>query len=78
MQSFRRLLSTKGGTGAAPDGLIRLNKLLSQLGICSRREADKYIADDSIKIKGEMAKLGQSANYMPMAFVVQFVSFTLV
>ena len=38
--------------------MVRLNKLMSQLGICSRREADKYIAENSILVKGEPATLG--------------------
>ncbi|MFH4354067.1 MAG: pseudouridine synthase [Neisseriaceae bacterium] len=38
---------------------IRLNKRLAQLGICSRREADEYIARGWVNVNGQVAKLGQ-------------------
>lgn len=34
--------------------LIRLNKYLSNAGICSRREADKLIADGLVKVNGKV------------------------
>ena len=37
------------GTG---DGLIRLNKYIANSGVCSRREADKIIADGLIAVNG--------------------------
>ena len=37
---------------------IRLNKYLSDSGVCSRREADKYIADGKVTIDGETAVTG--------------------
>lgn len=37
---------------------VRLNKYLAQRGVCSRREADRWIADGRIKIDGEVAILG--------------------
>lgn len=49
-----------GATPAAPltkqvgDNLIRLNKYLSNAGICSRREADAFIASGVIKVNGEI------------------------
>lgn len=37
---------------------IRLNKYLSQIGFCSRRQADKYIEENRIKIDGKLPELG--------------------
>jgi len=37
---------------------INLNKFISSTGICSRREAEKYITDGLVTINGEVAKLG--------------------
>ena len=38
---------------------MRINKWLSSMGICSRREADRLIAEGKIKINGKFASLGQ-------------------
>ena len=37
---------------------MRINKYLSQIGICSRREADKLIDNDRVKVNNEIAELG--------------------
>ena len=37
---------------------MRINKYLSEAGICSRRGADKWISDGRVKINGELAELG--------------------
>ena len=37
---------------------MRINKYLSQIGICSRREADKLVDSGRIKVNGERAILG--------------------
>lgn len=37
---------------------IRLNKYISESGICSRREADKYIEEGNVFINGKKAKVG--------------------
>ena len=37
---------------------MRINKYLSQLGICSRREADKLIDSQRVKVNNEIALLG--------------------
>ncbi len=37
---------------------ISLNKYVSSTGICSRREADQWIADGRVKINGVLAKKG--------------------
>ena len=36
----------------------RVNKYLAESGICSRREADKLVADGKVKIDGETAVMG--------------------
>ena len=38
---------------------VRLNKYLSEKGICSRREADKLIGEGRITVNGEAASVGQ-------------------
>ncbi len=38
----------------ASDGLIRLNKYIANSGVCSRRDADKIIADGLITVNGEV------------------------
>ncbi len=38
---------------------VRLNKYLAQCGICSRRDADKLIAEGKVFVNGEPAKMGQ-------------------
>lgn len=37
---------------------IRINKFLSEAGVCSRREADRYIAEGKVKIDGVTAQMG--------------------
>jgi 23S rRNA pseudouridine2605 synthase len=37
-----------------PDGLIRLNKYISNAGLCSRRDADKMIEEGLIKVNGQV------------------------
>lgn len=37
---------------------IRINKYISQTGICSRREADKYIKEKRVTINGRIAEEG--------------------
>ncbi|MBN3860562.1 pseudouridine synthase [Neisseriaceae bacterium PsAf] len=39
--------------------LVRLSKRMSELGICSRREADDYISKGWVKVNGQPATLGQ-------------------
>ena len=38
--------------------MYRLQKLLSKIGICSRRSAEKLIESGHIKINDEVAKIG--------------------
>lgn len=37
---------------------VNLNKYISSTGVCSRREAEKWIVDGSVTINGEIAQLG--------------------
>lgn len=37
---------------------IRLNKYLSDAGICSRRQADLYIAEGKVTVDGKVAREG--------------------
>lgn len=38
---------------------VRLNKYISESGICSRREADRFIEQGAVKINGRRAHIGQ-------------------
>lgn len=46
---------------AKKDG-IRLNKFLSEAGVCSRRQADQYVADGRVTVDGCVAELGQKVS----------------
>lgn len=41
---------------------IRINKFLSEAGICSRREADRYIEEGKVKIDGVLALMGSKVS----------------
>ena len=47
----------------APAATIRLNKRMAELGMCSRREADDWIARGWVRVNGAPAVMGQ-----PVAF----------
>ena len=38
---------------------IRLNKFLSEMGVCSRREADRFVENGRVLVNGKPAELGQ-------------------
>lgn len=38
---------------------IRLNKLLSEAGVCSRREADQFIETERVTVNGKFPRVGQ-------------------
>ena len=40
---------------------MRINKFISETGFCSRREADKLVADGKVTINGVVAELGSQA-----------------
>ncbi|KAF1021389.1 MAG: 23S rRNA pseudouridine(2604) synthase [Paracidovorax wautersii] len=42
----------------ADSGLVRLNKRMADLGLCSRREADDWIAQGWVRVNGEVAGMG--------------------
>lgn len=37
---------------------IRINKYLSEAGICSRREADRQVAEGNVTVDGVTAEMG--------------------
>ena len=46
-----------------PDqGAIRLNKFISESGLCSRREADRFIEQGNVFINGKRAVIGDQVN----------------
>jgi 23S rRNA pseudouridine2604 synthase len=52
----------EAAAGAAGDG-VRVSKLLSEQGFCSRREADEYIRKGLVTVDGEVVvELGTKAN----------------
>ena len=46
----------------AMDEKIRINKYLSEAGICSRREADRMIEEGRITVNGKKAESGQKVS----------------
>lgn len=48
---------------------IRINKYLSEAGICSRREADRLIAEGRIQIDGKFAEMGDRITAASEVFV---------
>lgn len=38
---------------------VRLNKLISDSGLCSRREADKFIEEGRVTVNGRLPQVGQ-------------------
>lgn len=42
-----------------PNGTMRLNKRMAELGMASRREADDWIARGWVKVNGKVAEMGQ-------------------
>ncbi|MBT9505211.1 pseudouridine synthase [Rhodoferax sp.] len=65
---FRRAAPPSGRTPApagqsntaaiGPNGTLRLNKRMAELGLASRREADDWIAKGWVKVNGEIATMG--------------------
>jgi 23S rRNA pseudouridine2604 synthase len=41
-----------------PDDTTRLNKRMAELGLCSRREADEWIARGWVRVEGQVAQMG--------------------
>ena len=42
----------------SPTGAVRLNKRMAELKMCSRREADEWIANGWVKVNGKPAEMG--------------------
>src|SRR5450830_828187 len=56
-----RATTPPGQTNTAaigPNGTLRLNKRMAELGLASRREADDWIAEGWIKVNGVVATMG--------------------
>ena len=45
------------------NNLIRINKYFSEVGYCSRREADKLIEQRRVTINGAVAEMGSKVSY---------------
>ncbi len=41
-----------------PEATVRLNKRMAELGLCSRREADEWIARGWVRVDGQPAEMG--------------------
>ena len=48
-----------GSPGASTGITVRLNKRMAELGLCSRREADDWIAKGWVRVNGSPAVMGQ-------------------
>ncbi|WP_372826612.1 pseudouridine synthase [Polaromonas sp.] len=48
-----------GAPGASTGSTVRLNKRMAELGLCSRREADDWIARGWVRVDGQPAVMGQ-------------------
>jgi 23S rRNA pseudouridine2604 synthase len=60
---YLKLLSiNKGSQVMIVDQSVRLNKYISQSGMCSRREADKFIEDGQVKINRKKATISDRVN----------------
>jgi 23S rRNA pseudouridine2604 synthase len=44
--------------GPPPSATSRLNKRMAELGLCSRREADEWIARGWVRVNGQLATMG--------------------
>ena len=42
--------------------LVRLNKFISDAGVCSRREADEFIASGRVRVNGKTPEVGMRIN----------------
>lgn len=60
MKTKKEMFDNKPNTDSASNenAGIRINKYLAESGTCSRREADKLVADGKVRIDGETAVMG--------------------
>ena len=49
-------------TPPVPSATVRLNKRMSELGLCSRREADDWIERGWVRVDGQPATMGQQVS----------------
>lgn len=71
-----RVLRSKKTKEAADDGLIRLNRYISNAGICSRRKADELIQAGVVSVNGEViSELGYKVD--PQKDVIRYNGETL-
>ena len=59
IQKKKRTISMKEQIKPVPSEPVRLNKYLSDAGVCSRRQADRYVEAGRITVDGEAAVMGQ-------------------
>ena len=52
---------TQGLQKETADDAVRLNKYISDAGVCSRREADRLIETGKVEIDGMVATLGSQS-----------------
>ena len=53
-KQYKKRSSKPIQTAVEDDGLIRLNKFIANSGVCSRREADKYIEAGLVTVNGKI------------------------
>ncbi len=61
-RSFCNNRSSQNKKGEDMSELIRINKYLSEAGVCSRREADRHIEAGRITINGRVAVMGDKVS----------------
>lgn len=53
-------MTSEPSTSSTAVSQIRLNKRMAELGLCSRREADEWIAKGWVRVNGQLAVLGMA------------------
>ena len=67
-KSYKRAQPSEKQESRIPAEGVRLNRFLSEAGICSRREADRRIADGRVTIDGRVAEVGQKLMPGPVSY----------
>ena len=63
--ALRRAPRPEGAPASKPAGAAatsRLNKRMAELGLCSRREADEWVAQGWVRVNGQVAEMGQQVS----------------
>ena len=55
---------------------VRLNKLISDSGLCSRREADKFIEEGRVTVNGSLPQVGQKVTEADIVMLDDILGFT--